>query len=439
MTEKRYAWAEKRGTRYLGRYRNEDGKTKSAGMHDTKEAAVLAAQRRAALGTAGDYLDMTLEEYVLHWRDSHLGEEKIAPAQKWGHYRTLAKFVLPSYGRKKIADFETNQWLAHEIVGSVLSHPRAQKTSQKRVRMAMGSAFRPLVKRGLLRMNPMAGVEVQRPARAKQPIFKPQEFAAIVEALELPAQKACAQFMLYSAMRPGEVFALRVCDIQFRPTGMAFIQQQRRIVMPIDPEAPEAIEETGSKAGDGHQVKLSPKQAKVLRDHIEREGLSGDDLVFPRRLVGPLKGRRTVELEGEPEGTYDDGKGHTAAHGTTTAYFYGCRCQWCRYATTVYRREKRRRDAKPKASRRDCADDYMTSRRWYPIFQEAVARSGVKWTGKAYTVRAAAATWMFKAGADLPDVQEALNHKNAATTLLYLRAAKEEEERTVNSALDDLF
>lgn len=46
---------------------------------------------------------------------------------------------------------------------------------------------------------------------------------------------------------------------------------------------------------------------------------------------------------------------------------------------------------------------------------------------------------MFKAGADLPDVQEALNHKNPATTLIYLRAARAEEDETVNSALDSVI
>ena len=72
-------WAEKRGKRYLGRYRDEAGKTRSVGTYDTKEQAVEAAGRRVGLGEAGDYLGLTLAEYLLYWRDSHLGEEKITP------------------------------------------------------------------------------------------------------------------------------------------------------------------------------------------------------------------------------------------------------------------------------------------------------------------------------------------------------------------------
>ena len=129
-------------------------------------------------------------------------------------------------------------------------------------------------------------------------------------------------------------------------------------------------------------------------------------------------------------------------------------CQVCRWATTeatwsfqvrraamaVVRRASRDRGksrAKP-SKKVKSADDFMTSRRWYKIFVDAVEAAGIEWEGKAYTTRAAAATWMFKAGAALPDVQEALNHSNPATTLIYLRAAKAEEDETVNSALDSI-
>ena len=119
MSEKRNAWAERRGNKYLGRYRDKDGKTKSVGVHPDKEQALAAAQRRFSLGEAGDFLDMTLEEYLLHWRDSHLGEEKTSPNQKQAHYLTLSKYILKGYGRKRIREFETNPWLAHQVIGSV--------------------------------------------------------------------------------------------------------------------------------------------------------------------------------------------------------------------------------------------------------------------------------------------------------------------------------
>ena len=333
MKEKRNAWVEKSGSRFLGRYRDETGKKKSAGVFDTEEQALNMAQRRAGLGDVGEYLDMPLDEYLLFWRDSNLGSEKTSNTMKWAHYRTLNKFVLPGYGRKKIRDFETSPFLGHQIVTSVLDHPQARKTSQRRVRMALGSALRPLVDMHLMRFNPMAGVGVKSVPRAKQPIFKPDEFLAILNAMELPAQKACLLFMVYSAMRPGEVFALRVSDITIRPNGMAFINQARKIVMNIDPSLPEASEEDGSKTGEGHLVKLSPKQASVLIEHIEREGLSGNDLVFPRSLVGPNKGRPKMDLSGwDPNGDYGMYINGTkkARHGSTTAYAYGCRCYYCK-------------------------------------------------------------------------------------------------------------
>ena len=435
-------WAEKRGKRYLGRYRDEAGKTRSVGTYDTKEQAVEAAGRRVGLGEAGDYLGLTLAEYLLYWRDSHLGEEKITPQGKYDHWRTLNKFVVPGYGRKKIQEFETNPWLSHKVVTSVLSHPNAKRSSQQRVRIALGSAFRPLVKMQLLRINPMSGVEYKRSPRARQPIFKPEDFQAIVAALALDAQKACLRFMVYSAMRPGEVFALRVSDITYRPNGMAVIEQRRKIVMGVRPDEPEALEQVGSKTGSGHRVKLSPKQSQVLREHIEAEGLSGDDLVFPRFLVAPPKPRPRMELDYDPEadyGMYINGE-KKAPHGRATAYTYGCRCSYCRAAMAIVRRASRdrRKTVTRRSKRVRSADDFMTSRRWYKVFVDAVEASGIEWEGKAYTTRAAAATWMFKAGAELPDVQEALNHSNPATTLIYLRAAKAEEDETVNSALDSI-
>ena len=64
MSEKRNAWAERRGNKYLGRYRDENGKTRSVGVYGDKEQALAAAQRRFTLGEVGDYLDMTLEDYL---------------------------------------------------------------------------------------------------------------------------------------------------------------------------------------------------------------------------------------------------------------------------------------------------------------------------------------------------------------------------------------
>ena len=124
------AWAEKRGQKYLARYRDEMGRTKSAGTYPSRDQALAAAERRCGLGEVGDYLDLTLEEYILHWRDSRLGEERIEQPMKWAHYKTLNRYVLPQYGRTKIREFEANPWLAHKIVGSILDHPKARPTSR---------------------------------------------------------------------------------------------------------------------------------------------------------------------------------------------------------------------------------------------------------------------------------------------------------------------
>lgn len=443
MRSKRNAWAEKRGQKYLARYRDESGRTKSAGTHSTQEEAIAAAQRRFGQGKAGDYLDMTLGEYILHWRDSDLGSERTSPQNKYMHWTTLNRFVIPAYGKRRVRAFDSDPTLAYQVVNSVLAHPMCKKSSQQRVRIALGSAFRPLVKMQLMRINPMSGVEYKRHTRSKQPIFNPEELRSIHDALPHQAQKSCLMFMVHSAMRPGEVFALRVSHITFRPNGMAVINQHRKVVMGVRPDEPEAMEKDGSKTGEGHIVKLSPRQAQNLRDHIEREGLTGEDLVFPRRLVAPKVERKKYDLsDWDPNGDYGwfENGPKRGRHGTATAYAYGCRCKNCKNAMVLVRRESRKKNSPtPQPKRAGGADDYMNARLWYPVFKKAVEAAGIEWNGKPYTTRAAAATWMFKGGADLVDVKEAMNHSNLATTLLYLRAAKEEEDETVNSAMDNII
>ena len=82
-----------------------------------------------------------LEEYILHWRDSRLGEERIEQPMKWAHYKTLNRYVLPQYGRTKIREFEANPWLAHKIVGSILDRAGTGRSRPAALLARLASRF----------------------------------------------------------------------------------------------------------------------------------------------------------------------------------------------------------------------------------------------------------------------------------------------------------
>lgn len=99
----------KRGTKYMGLYRDADGNQKSAGSYPTqkaaKAAAVLAEAGVMPVKTEAVYQlkvrgKATVASYARDWLPNH----SISPATREVYGRTLEKHIIPAVGGRVLAD-----------------------------------------------------------------------------------------------------------------------------------------------------------------------------------------------------------------------------------------------------------------------------------------------------------------------------------------------
>ena len=324
------AWAERKDSgRWAGRYLDHRGRKRNAGTFPTKEQAVSAAARREGQGESGEVLDLTIEEYFTSWAysDSNHGTSR---ETRMGHLRTLRNHVFPKYGNRRMAALQDSQ-LCRQILYGLQDDPAVAKSIPGRARNAIGAGVRPLVNRQILSVSPVHGIRLSSYVSPMPSIPTKEEFGRIVDAMETEEAKFLTRFALWTAMRPGEMFALRIHDIVW-DSDQATILQRRKTVRGAREGDPVVVEREGSKTGGQRRVTISPYQSAQLREYLARTGLSGSDLLFPKRLIDPTHQERRFDpaiSAWDPSADYGsfEAQGRTARHGSTTGYGLGCRCR----------------------------------------------------------------------------------------------------------------
>lgn len=441
------AWAERKDSgRWAGRYLDHRGRKRNAGTFPTKEQAVSAAARREGQGESGEVLDLTIEEYFTSWAysDSNHGTSR---ETRMGHLRTLRNHVFPKYGNRRMAALQDSQ-LCRQILYGLQDDPAVAKSIPGRARNAIGAGVRPLVNRQILSVSPVHGIRLSSYVSPMPSIPTKEEFGRIVDAMETEEAKFLTRFALWTAMRPGELFALRIHDIVW-DSDQATILQRRKTVRGAREGDPVVVEREGSKTGGQRRVTISPTQSAQLREYLARTGLSGSDLLFPKRLIDPTHQERRFDPEisaWDPSADYGsfEAQGRTARHGSTTGYGLGCRCRHCKNAETLYRRKFRaaKRETVGKrpivqGSHAPAADDYMRVERWNILWHRAIKKAATNWSGKVYAIRACSATWMLEGSRSITEVQQIMGHRNKSTTLVYERLA-DGQLRQTTAALDGI-
>lgn len=443
------AWAEKRkNDRWVGRFVTPEGTRRNAGgTFATQAEALRAAERREQLGSDGDVLDLTIAEYVERWTFSEEDHGNMLQTRV-GHRATLRKYVIPLYGNRRVRELEQPRF-CRRLITEAPGHPQACRDASRRVRNSLGSILRPLVESGVLEHSPIHGIRLPKQRTAVTALPSKEQFAEIVKAFENPAAQFLARFLVWTGMRPGEAFALRVSDIQWA-SERARIHQRRTTYRGRVEGEPAVIEALGSKTHSQRTVSISSTQAEQLRSYIQDHSLGDSDLLYPKRLIDPTyhgPGYRTDLDDWDPHGDYGTFMvgGHTTRHGTTTGYAKGCRCCHCKAAVTLYTRRARRRKAEKqgrpvrsgRSKFRAPEDDHMRVDRWGVLWNRAIEKANVGWKGKPYSTRSMAATYMLEAGYSLVKVQEILGHTSPTTTMHYLRLV-ENQWNDATSALDDV-
>jgi integrase len=198
------------------------------------------------------------------------GRARYKPNTIRSYERALRVYIAPSplgaikVGRVRRRDVQS---FVDEMYARALSGSTVSNTINP-----IQAFFRRAIHREELSFNPSAGIDIavayaQRPKR----IASREEATALLAALKVEDQVVWAT-AFYAGLRRGEVQALRVCDIDF---GANLVLVERG----WDQE--EGVIEPKSRAGR-RTVPLLTILREYLEAELERNGRSGEDLVFGR-------------------------------------------------------------------------------------------------------------------------------------------------------------
>ena len=310
----------RRGSRYVVRFRDAQGRQRQRSARTLAEARALQA---ALLGDVarGDYRALsrtTFAEYATTWCETYNGRtgRGIRPATLADYRRDLERWAVPWFGRQRLSEIEPRdvKRFARHLADAGLS-PATVRNMMAPVRALFATA----VEEGLIRHNPASGIRL--PARrsvdetdgAHVRALTPDELARLVEATP-PEWRLLIRFIAYTGLRIGEVVALRWSDVDL---AGGRIHVSRRLYRDTY-DAPKS-------AYGRRDVPISDTLASDLLAHRASAVHAGDgDLVWPTRNGTPHKrenlSRRVLKPAAERGGVPWAGF-HTLRHTCATMLF----------------------------------------------------------------------------------------------------------------------
>ena len=406
---------------YAAVYRDARGQVRHAGSFATRRAADRAWQRaesraQEGLTTPRRHGAATFAEYVDEsWFPHHLVE----PTTKEGYRYSIDRHLMPFFGAVRLPDVTAP--LVREWVTWMIGR-RVSPATIRHVRIILSAIFTTAVNDQVVLYHPVKGIKTPPVPVKEYRIISPEEFERLYAALPDEFCRLLIETAIESGLRWGELTELRARDLDPR-TGVLVVS---RTVCQVDPKYhPDGLRyyvKPYPKSRRTRRLRLSDHIVAKLVQHIGRERLAPDDLMFRTGHVRPAKLRALPEpsLLGRTE---PNEHGRTYRHGTTSAYTAGrCRCEHCRASFALYRAGRRAQGMDDPRGQRTVDSDGHLSRDWFArqIWKPALLAAGVDQGVRMHDLRHAHASWLLAGGADLQQVKERLGHQSIATTEKYL-------------------
>ena len=220
-----------------------------------------------------------------------LTHRELADGTKQLYRDHLRLHVLPAFEHYSLAEITTGR--VEAFLGAQTS---ASPSRAKQSRTLLNLLFAFALRHDVIARNPVAGTSPLRTPKAQPQALTLDQIAAIRQAAanwrtqpRLPGPKPDGQVrdiievLLGTAMRPGEVLALRPCDVDDRPTGM--VVAVTGTVVQLKGQGAIRQERPKSEASI-RWIPVPEFAAAVLRQRIT--GVDDDRTIFANRNGGPL-------------------------------------------------------------------------------------------------------------------------------------------------------
>lgn len=269
----------KRGARYTGYFRTEDGSRKSAGTFASYNEAFKEALRAEELGVDIYRPAQKLSEYFAQW----LKDAYLSPISKRNYAVTFKKHVEPILGNRSVTE------LTRQDVRLMLERLRKDGASyyvRKGAKALLGSAMQELVEQELISENPTHKIRLKNEEKSHtDKAISSDEYKAIWAKLPNPTSKLLASTLVNTGARFGEVAPLRVRDVDLVADEVHIRQRLTEVGLSNSDNKSRFMVIPGTKGGGDRRVRVSSQLIAELKAHIQVHNLQADDLLFHKSFV----------------------------------------------------------------------------------------------------------------------------------------------------------
>lgn len=272
----------KRGSRYVVRYRDPQGRQRQRSAATLAEARALRAAMLADVAR-GEYRALsriTFADYAKTWITTYQGRTSrgIRPETVADYRRDLENDAIPFLGRLRLAEIEPRDIKAYA------AHIQGRGVRPATVRLAVApvrALLATALEDGLIRTNPAAGLRIATLHQAGTDHEKPKaltedELRQLLN--HVPERRRLfVELVAHTGLRIGEAVALQWADVDLTARRLSVRRRWYR----------NAYAPPKSRYGR-RTIPLTPGMTEKLREHHGRDASPKDALVFPSRAGTPL-------------------------------------------------------------------------------------------------------------------------------------------------------
>ena len=285
------AWIKTRVTdtgtkRFIGCYRDPEGRTRSAGTYPSRRAAERAANREEAKVRDGAWHDhsrgqITFATYVeTIWLPSkHVETSTLAAYRSY-----LDKHFIPTFGTRamgKILPTEIQRWV------STATETGLSPASVRKYHTMLSSIFERAVIDQIVTFNPCTHTELPKIIKKKTRTLTVDEYDAILTAL--PAQhRLMIETAINTGLRWGELIALKPRHLDLSQATLSVEETIVEVSIKNSPTGHRMLTKAYPKDNEPRTMGLPPDLVDQLRSAITARRLGPDDLLFATREGTPI-------------------------------------------------------------------------------------------------------------------------------------------------------
>lgn len=266
-----------KGGRWQARYYDPDGRERTR-MFDRRQDADRFLITVSADVLRGAYVDpdagkVTFAEFAERW----LAAQTFGESSREATELRLRLHAGRHFGTRELRDIKPSaiqSWLRKLQQELAPTYVRTVFTN-------VSAVFNAAVDDGLIASNPCRAGSVKLPKREQRKIepWPVEQVEAVIDALP-DRYGAIAVVAAGCGLRQGEVFGLRVRDVDFLRRQLHVEQQVKIVRSQLELDRP--------KGGKTRTVPLPDTVAAELAEHLRRHPTEGDDLVFTSRERKPI-------------------------------------------------------------------------------------------------------------------------------------------------------